>query len=83
MWVSRMIVRQRLRAVMAAPPVRVAVLADPVPRGAERVLARFGLITAAPPVFAPCARAPLAGLLLGLPALAATGLLDDRAHRLR
>ena len=63
-------------AVMAAPPVRVPVLADPVPRGAERVLARFGLITAAPPVFAPCARAPLAGLLLAVPALAATGLLE-------
>jgi prepilin-type processing-associated H-X9-DG protein len=54
-------------------------LADPVPRGAERVLARFGLITAAPPVFAPCARAPLAGLLLAVPALAATGLLQT-AH---
>jgi hypothetical protein len=66
-------------AVMAAPPVRVPVLADPVPRGPERALARFGLITAAPPVFAPCARAPLAGLLLGLPALAATGLLET-AH---
>ena len=64
---------------MAAPPVRVPVLADPVPRGAERVLARFGLIGSAPPVFAPCARAPLAGLLLAVPALAATGLLET-AH---
>ena len=54
-------------------------LADPAPRGAERVLARFGLIAAAPPVFTPCARAPLAGLLLALPALVATGLLED-AH---
>jgi hypothetical protein len=63
-------------AVMAAPPVRVPVLADPVPRAAERVLARFGLIPAAPPVFAPCARAPLAGLLLAVPALASTGLLE-------
>jgi hypothetical protein len=66
-------------AVLAAPPVRVPVLADPVPREAERVLARFGLIPYAPPVFAPCARAPLAGLLLALPALAATGLLHT-AH---
>jgi hypothetical protein len=56
------------------------VLADPVPRGGERVLARFGLLGSAPPVFGPCARAPLAGLLLGLPALAATGLLEC-AHR--
>ena len=66
-------------AVMAAPPVGVPVLAAPVPRGVERVLARFGLIPYAPPVFAPCARAPLAGLLLGLPALAGTGLLQT-AH---
>lgn len=66
-------------AVMAAPPVGVAVLADPVPRAAERVMARFGLIESAPPVFTGCARAPLAGLLLGLPALAATGLAQT-AH---
>ena len=52
------------------------VLADPAPRAGERVLARFGLLGSAPPVFGPCARAPLAGLLLGLPALAATGLLE-------
>jgi prepilin-type processing-associated H-X9-DG protein len=60
-------------------PARVPVLADPVPRAAERVLARFGLIACAPPVFTGCARAPLAGLFLALPALAATGLLDT-AH---
>ena len=57
----------------------VPVLADPAPRAVERALARFGLIPAAPPVFTGCARAPLAGLLLGLPALAGTGLLDT-AH---
>jgi len=57
----------------------VPVLADPVDRGVERVLAAFGLIGSAPPVFTGCARAPLAGLLLGLPALAATGLLQT-AH---
>src|SRR5574337_91176 len=56
-------------------PGPVPVLADPVDRGAERVLARLGLIGCAPPVFIACARAPLAGLLLGLPALAGTGLL--------
>jgi hypothetical protein len=60
--------------------VQVPVLADPAPRGVERVLARFGLITGAPPVFMPCARAPLAGLMLALPALAATGLIDT-AHQ--
>ena len=55
------------------------VLADPVPRGTERVLARFGLIASAPPVFTACARAPLAGLLLAVPALAGTGLIET-AH---
>ena len=60
-------------------PAQVPVLADPVDRAGERALARFGLIEAAPPVFTGCARAPLAGLLLGLPALAATGLLQT-AH---
>lgn len=63
-------------AVCGDPQVPVPVLADPVDRGAERVLARFGLIPYAPPVFTGCARVPLAGLLLGLPALAATGLLE-------
>jgi hypothetical protein len=63
------------------PPTRaqVPVLADPLPRVDERVFARFGLLACAPPVFTPCARAPLAGLLLGLPALAGTGLLEG-AH---
>lgn len=61
------------------PPGQVPVLADPVDRAGERALARFGLIASAPPVFTGCARAPLAGLLLALPALAATSLLDT-AH---
>jgi hypothetical protein len=55
----------------------VAVLPDPVPRDAERVLARRGLLgEGAVPVFTPGARYPLAGLLLALPALEAAGLLD-------
>jgi prepilin-type processing-associated H-X9-DG protein len=62
-----------------AAEVVLPVLGDPAPRAAERALARFGLIPSAPPVFTGCARAPLAGLLLGLPALAGTGLLDT-AH---
>ncbi len=60
-------------------PAWVPVLADPVDRGAERALAAFGLIGYAPPVFTGCARAPLAGLLLAVPALVSTGLLDT-AH---
>ncbi|HXZ75930.1 MAG TPA: helix-turn-helix domain-containing protein [Streptosporangiaceae bacterium] len=55
------------------PPV----LPDPVPRGAERALARFGLLgEGAAPVFTAAAKVPYAGLLLALPALARTGLLD-------
>ena len=62
-----------------AGPVQVPVLADPVDRAAERALAAFGFIGYAPPVFTGCARAPLAGLFLALPALTATGLLQT-AH---
>jgi len=53
------------------------VLPDPVVRDGERVLARFGLLgEGAVPVFTAGARYPLAGLLLALPALAGTGLLE-------
>ncbi len=52
-------------------------LPDPVPRDGERALARWGLLgEGAGPVFAPGARYPLAGLLLALPALEGTGLLE-------
>jgi Helix-turn-helix domain len=55
----------------------VPVLPDPVPRQAERALARWGLLgEGAGPVFTPGARYPLAGLLLALPALEGAGLLD-------
>ena len=59
------------------PGAAVAVLPDPVPRDGERALARWGLLgEGAEPVFVPGARYPLAGLLLALPALEGTGLLD-------
>ncbi len=49
---------------------------DTMPRDGERAAARWGLLgEAAAPVFTPGARYPLAGLLLALPALEATGLL--------
>src|SRR5512142_1706673 len=55
----------------------VPVLPDPVPRGGERALARWGLLgEGAAPVFTPGARYPLAGLLLALPAVEGTGLLE-------
>jgi hypothetical protein len=58
-------------------PDTLPVLPDPVARDAERALARSGLLgEGAAPVFTPGARYPLAGLLLALPALADTGLLD-------
>ena len=63
-------------AAVCDDPARVPVLADPVDRSGERALAAFGLIGYAAPVFTPCARAPLAGLLLALPALTATGLAE-------
>src|SRR5271165_6253850 len=59
------------------PREALPVLPDPVARDGERVLARFGLLgEGAVPVFTAGARYPLAGLLLALPALAGTGLLE-------
>lgn len=55
------------------------VLPDPADRAGERHAARWGQLSAAPPVFAPAARVPLAGLLLAIPALQATGLLSCAA----
>jgi hypothetical protein len=51
------------------------VLPPPADRDAERAAARWGKLTHAEPVFTPAARVPLAGLLLAIPALQATGLL--------
>jgi transposase-like protein len=57
-------------------PGRLPVLPDPLRRDAERALSRFGLLgEGAQPAFIAGARYPLAGLLLILPALEATGLL--------
>ena len=48
----------------------------PEPRTAERALARTGELLEAPVVFTQGAHLPLAGLLLILPAVAATGLVE-------
>lgn len=56
--------------------VVVPLLADPADRSGERAMARAGLLAEATPVFTPAARVPLAGLLLAIPALVATGLLE-------
>jgi hypothetical protein len=59
------------------PGERLPVLPDPVRRDEERALARWGLLgDGAQPAFTPGARYPLAGLLLALPPLEDTGLLD-------
>jgi hypothetical protein len=52
------------------------VLPMPAPRTVERALARTGELVQAPPVFTEGAHLPLAGLLLILPVLAATGLVE-------
>jgi hypothetical protein len=54
----------------------LVVLAPPVPRTAERVAARFGDLIEAPVLITEGAQLPLAGLLLALPALESTGLLQ-------
>jgi prepilin-type processing-associated H-X9-DG protein len=58
----------------------LVVLAAPVPRTAERVAARFGDLVEAAVVITEGAQLPLAGLLLALPALETTGLLDIAAE---
>jgi transposase len=61
------------------PKGDVPVLPEPADRSGERVAARWGQLGAATPVFAPAGRVPLAGLLLAMPALEATGLLSCAA----
>jgi hypothetical protein len=56
--------------------VELPVLPPAADRDAERAAARWGKLPHAEPVFAPAARVPLAGLLLAIPALEATGLLS-------
>jgi hypothetical protein len=52
------------------------VVPAPAPRTAERQAARFGQLDEAKPVFTQGAQLPLAGLLLALPTLETTGLLE-------
>lgn len=66
-------------AVEPAGEVALKPLARPADRSAERQAARAGLLSEAPPVICEGASLPLAGALLILPALAATGLVDAAA----
>ena len=78
--VSSNSVSRALRDVAAplTPPADEGLvpLARPEPRTAERQAAAAGLITEAPPVITEGAGLPLAGALVILPALAATGLVE-------
>ena len=65
--------------VESAGGAGLELLARPVDRSVERQAARAGAITEAPPVICEGASLPLAGALIILPALAATGLLDAAA----
>ncbi|MDJ0376965.1 helix-turn-helix domain-containing protein [Cryobacterium sp. PH31-L1] len=56
-------------------PEELPVLPAPTDRTAERLAASVGSLTEVPPVFAPAARVPLAGMFFALPALETTLLL--------
>jgi hypothetical protein len=84
--VSRFSVRRVLAEVETLQPTDVEtgddepeglpVVPAPAPRTAERQAARFGQLEEAAPQFTQGAQLPLAGLLLALPTLEATGLLE-------
>jgi transposase len=49
---------------------------DPSDRGADRLLARLGLLEDAPPLFGSAAAVPRAGVLVALPVLIASGVFE-------
>ena len=58
-------------------PFRPRMDVDPFDRSLDRMLAREGLLFDADPVFAPGRDLPRLGVLLALPMIVATGLLDE------
>lgn len=83
--VSRFSVRRVLAQTAGPGPVQgeadtvegpLPAVPAPVPRTGERQAARFGQLTEAVPVFTEGIQLPLAGLLLAVPGLEATGLLE-------
>ncbi|MDQ6724740.1 MAG: hypothetical protein M3066_00970 [Actinomycetota bacterium] len=85
--VRRALAAQAAREVAAAGPAAglgpepaegsaLVALARPEPRDIERALAHAGLLCGAEPVITEGASLPFAGVLLVLPALAVTGLLE-------
>jgi transposase len=76
--VSRAMATRHSTPVGEAPPATADLtpLAQPAKRDAERQAARAGLLSEAEPVITEGASLPMAGALVILPALVATGLLD-------
>ena len=82
--VSKNMVFRALKSAAAPAPVveddttrpSLTPLARPTPRTAERQAARAGMLSGAEPVITEGASLPMAGALVVLPALAATGLVD-------
>jgi len=76
--VSRAMATRRSAPAADVPGARTALtpLAQPANRDAERQAARAGLLAEAAPVITEGASLPMAGVLVILPALVATGLLD-------
>jgi len=61
----------------SSAPSRPRMDVDPFDRSLDRMLAREGLLFDADPVFAPGRDLPRLGVLLALPMIVATGLLDE------
>jgi transposase len=57
-------------------PPQISHDTDPTDRSADRLLARLGLLQDAPPLFGSTKAVPRAGVLLALPVLIASGVLD-------
>src|SRR6266508_1359426 len=72
--------RSTSTALVPASSTALVPLARPAPRPTERQAARSGALVGAAPVICEGASLPLAGALVILPALSATGLLDCAAE---
>jgi hypothetical protein len=57
-------------------PMPVAISRDPNDRSADRVLACLGLLDDAAPAFGPATKVPGVGVLLAIPAIVGSGVLD-------
>jgi transposase len=64
------------REVASKPPREIMPMPDPLDRSADRALAHFGLLDDAEPIFAPAASVPRAGVLLAIPGLVQSGLVE-------